>query len=133
MNIPTDLRRRESRLLEPGRFKSRYQVTPSYIERLGLETILDGHRGCVNCLQWSIDGNLLASGSDDCKVMIWEPFSKAKSATSIDTDHEGNIFSVKFMPYTNNNLVASGAADKKVQLHDVSQKKTDVHIKTRFM
>ena len=28
------------------------------------------------------------------------------------------------MPYTNNNLVASGAADKKVQLHDVSQKKT---------
>jgi len=124
MNIPTDLRRRESRLLEPGRFKSRYQVTPSYIERLGLETILDGHRGCVNCLQWSTDGNLLASGSDDCKVMIWEPFSKAKSATSIDTDHEGNIFSVKFMPYTNNNLVASGAADKKVQLHDVSQKKT---------
>ena len=124
MNIPADLRRRESMILDPDRFASRYQVTPSYIDRLGLETILDGHRGCVNCLQWSNDGNLLASGSDDCKVMIWQPFSKAKSATPISTDHEGNIFSVKFMPYTNNNLVASGAADKKVQLHDVSQKKT---------
>ena len=124
MNIPADLRRRESMFLDPDRFASRYQVTPSYIERLGLETVLEGHRGCVNCLQWSTDGNLLASGSDDCKVMIWEPFSKAKSATQIPTDHEGNIFSVKFMPHTNNNLVASGAADKKVQIHDISQKKT---------
>ena len=71
-----------------------------------------------------MDGNLLASGSDDCKVMIWKPFSKAKSVTEINTDHEGNIFSVKFMPYTSNNLVASDAADKKIQLHDITQEKT---------
>ena len=111
-------------LLDPERFARRYQVTPSSIERLGLETQLEGHRGCVNCLQWSRDGNLLASGSDDCKVMLWQPFSKAKSATEIGTDHEGNIFSVKFMPYTSNNLIASGAADKKIKIHDVSQGKT---------
>ena len=124
MNFPADLRRRESLILNPDHFARRYQVTPSSIERLGLETQLEGHRGCVNCLQWSSDGNLLASGSDDCKIMIWQPFSRAKSATEINTDHEGNIFSVKFMPYTSNNLVASGAADKKIKIHDVSQRKT---------
>ena len=124
MNFPADLQRRESSILNGDHFARRYQVTPSSIARLGLETQLEGHRGCVNCLQWSMDGHLLASGSDDCKVMIWQPFTKDKSVTEINTDHEGNIFSVKFMPYTNNNLVASGAADKKVQVHDVSQKKT---------
>ena len=124
MNLPADIQRRESSILNPNHFARRYQVTPSSIERLGLETQLEGHRGCVNCLQWSNDGNLLASGSDDCKVMIWHPFTKAKAAAEINTEHEGNIFSVKFMPYTNNNLVASGAADKKIQVHDISQQKT---------
>ena len=70
MNFPNDLQRRESSILSAADFSRRYQVTPSSIERLGLETQLEGHRGCVNCLQWSMDGNLLASGSDDCKVMI---------------------------------------------------------------
>ena len=124
MNLPADLQRRESSILNGDNFKSRYQVTKNSIERLGLETQLDGHRGCVNCLQWSMNGDLLASGSDDYKIMIWQPFSKKKLAKEFSTDHEGNIFSVKFMPYTNNNFLVSGAADKKIKLHDISQSKT---------
>lgn len=80
MNLPADLQRRESSILNGDNFKSRYQVTKNSIERLGLETQLDGHRGCVNCLQWSMNGDLLASGSDDYKIMIWQPFSKKKLA-----------------------------------------------------
>ena len=49
-------------------FRNRYHVSSDFINRLGLETTLEGHTGCVNCLQWSSDGELLASGSDDVKV-----------------------------------------------------------------
>ncbi|XP_030379008.1 protein HIRA homolog [Scaptodrosophila lebanonensis] len=32
---------------------------------------MDQHLGCVNCVRWSQDGKLLASGSDDKLIMIW--------------------------------------------------------------
>jgi len=38
--------------------------------------------------------SLLASGSDDVQVIIWDPFRK-KQLTTIRTGHNGNIFSVK--------------------------------------
>ena len=38
--------------------------------------------------------SLLASGSDDVQVIIWDPF-RHKSVTSIRTGHQGNIFSAK--------------------------------------
>lgn len=31
-------------------------VTDTLISRLGLERELDGHRGCVNCLEWNESG-----------------------------------------------------------------------------
>ena len=37
---------------------------------------------------------LLASGSDDVQIIIWDPFHH-KSVTTVRTEHEGNIFSVK--------------------------------------
>lgn len=66
----------------------------SLIDRLGLDYELSGHSGCVNCLEWNKDGSILASGSDDLHIILWNPFLKRKIA-SIDTGHQGNIFSVK--------------------------------------
>jgi len=43
--------------------------------------------------------SLLASGSDDVQVIIWDPFRK-KQLTTIRTGHNGNIFSVKVRPLT---------------------------------
>lgn len=37
---------------------------------------------------------MLASGSDDLKIKLWDPFRR-KLITTIDTQHHGNIFSVK--------------------------------------
>lgn len=34
----------------------RSQFTSSLIKRLGLEYELEGHQGCVNCLEWTPDG-----------------------------------------------------------------------------
>lgn len=40
-------------------FKQHSQFTDSLIKRLGLEFELEGHHGCVNCLQWTPDGRYL--------------------------------------------------------------------------
>ena len=110
-------------LLQNYEFRRHHQVTQEFINRLGLEKQLSGHDGCVNCIQWSENGQFLASGSDDVRVIIWDPFN-GKKVQSLTTGHTGNIFSVKFMPQTNNNLVVSGAADHKIQLHDMEMLKT---------
>ena len=55
---------------------------------------------------------VLASGSDDLKIILWDPFEQ-KLLNSIETAHRGNIFSVKFLP-CNNSLVASCAADRDI-------------------
>ncbi|KAI4492441.1 hypothetical protein M0804_002232 [Polistes exclamans] len=94
-------------------------VTENLILRLGLEKELNGHSGCVNCLEWDETGKILASASDDTNIILWDPFRYEKKVV-IQTGHRGNIFSVKFMPKTNNNVLVSGAADCKVRVHDLS-------------
>ena len=92
----------------------------TFVNRLGLHGELNGHTGCVNCLQWNISGTLLASGSDDQTVKLWEP-QRGRLLHSLNTGHTQNIFSVKFMPQTGDCLVASGAADRQVRLLDFSR------------
>lgn len=93
------------------------KYSPSFdlLSRLKLEATLDGHLACVNCLEWNQSGSLLASGSDDRKVIIWDPFKRLKKSV-VDTSHEGNIFSVKFIPNSSDLLVASSASDSSVKL-----------------
>ncbi|XP_074645517.1 WD and tetratricopeptide repeats protein 1-like [Tubulanus polymorphus] len=102
-------------------FQRDNHVTPDLVRRIGLEAELEGHKGCVNCLEWNEKGTLLASGSDDVNVIIWDPF-RHKRLISIPTVHQGNIFSVKFLPNSNDNILVSGAADNKILVHDVSTK-----------
>lgn len=55
-NIIKLLQNRE-RKLEDGKLVQKHlQFTETLLKRLGLESELDGHQGCVNCLQWSSDG-----------------------------------------------------------------------------
>ncbi|EDV25014.1 uncharacterized protein TRIADDRAFT_25382, partial [Trichoplax adhaerens] len=104
-------------------FERSLHVFPSLANRLELETELEGHRGCVNCLEWNDDGSLLASGSDDLKFILWDPL-RHKQVWSLNSGHVGNIFSVKFVPNSRNSLVLSGAADNKIKLHSVKYSST---------
>lgn len=36
--------------------RQKLQVTDNLISRLGLEKELNGHSGCVNCLEWNENG-----------------------------------------------------------------------------
>ncbi|XP_022183506.1 WD and tetratricopeptide repeats protein 1-like isoform X2 [Myzus persicae] len=89
------------------------------ISKLGLLTQLEGHQGCVNCLQWNENGSTLASASDDYQVILWDPFLQ-KVKTTIKTLHRGNIFSVKFIPCCNDDIVATGAGDWSSHTYNVT-------------
>lgn len=41
------------------------------VGRLELRSTLEGHTGCVNTVSFSDDGEILISGSDDKRVMLW--------------------------------------------------------------
>ncbi|XP_036150453.1 WD and tetratricopeptide repeats protein 1 isoform X4 [Monomorium pharaonis] len=73
------------------------QVTENLILRLGLEKELNGHSGCVNCLEWNETGQVLASASDDKDIILWDPFRYEKKLV-LHSGHRGNIFSVKVPP-----------------------------------
>ncbi|KAH6928649.1 hypothetical protein HPB50_018170 [Hyalomma asiaticum] len=87
------------------------------------QLITMGHAGCVNCLEWNQKGEILASGSDDVQIMLWDPFRHRRLHT-IPSGHHGNIFSIKFLPYSGDSLMASGAADFKIRVHDIHARET---------
>ncbi|KAF5281774.1 hypothetical protein FQA39_LY17693 [Lamprigera yunnana] len=95
------------------------QFTETLLKRLGLECELEGHQGCVNCLEWSSDGKRLASGSDDTNVIIWDPF-RHRLLKVVHTPHIGNIFSVKFLG-SDDSLIATGAGDCRVIVQSIEQ------------
>lgn len=115
------------RCVEAGKLKKQFQhtnhVNESMIHRLGLEKELEGHRGCVNCLEWNHDGSLLASGSDDLHAIIWDPH-RHKQICTLRTGHHGNVFSVKFLPNSNDSSIVSAAGDCKVHVHSIPKLET---------
>lgn len=100
--------------------RNRLKAAPQFLQNLDVESKLEGHVGCVNCLEWSANGRLLASGSDDNRLIIWRPFHK-KPVTDLMTPHQGNIFSVKFLPNTGDTLVATAAADRFCYVFDLNR------------
>jgi WD40 repeat protein len=52
-------------------------------DRWGKETLLVGYTGCIFCLEYSLDGEYLASGCEDGSIRIWHsgPFHTTSSMT----------------------------------------------------
>ncbi|KAF3180576.1 hypothetical protein EYR41_001238 [Orbilia oligospora] len=95
----------------------------SFVKNLDIVNELYAHSGCVNALTWSQSGNLLASGSDDTHVNIHQRSSSESTFShthSISTGHTQNIFSVKFMPHSEDRTLISCAGDGEVRVFDVN-------------
>ena len=76
--------------------------------------VLEGHTDLVQSVAFSSDGQLLASGSDDNTIQLWDPVTGALQQTL--KGHTDYIRSVAFSP--DSQLLASGSSDKTVQLWD---------------
>lgn len=76
--------------------KKRVYGCPSTVQRLVLERRLKEHNGCVNCINFSWGGKLLASGSDDLQVVLWD-WTRGKAVSKFDSGHVANVFQVSIM------------------------------------
>jgi DDB1- and CUL4-associated factor 6 len=77
-------------------------------------------------LSWSRSGKLLASGSDDKVVNIYSYLPELSSsqfalAVTIDTGHSANVFSVKFMPHSNDGTIITASRDSQVRIFDIER------------
>ncbi|KAL4884344.1 hypothetical protein BJY04DRAFT_215310 [Aspergillus karnatakaensis] len=95
-----------------------------WVGDLDIVNELGGHSGCVNALSWSRSGRLLASGSDDFHLNIYSYQPESSTSpfalnTTVFTGHTGNIFSVAFMPHSNDRTLVTAAGDSQVRVFDI--------------
>ena len=86
------------------------------------------HLGSLYCLDWSVSGRLLASGSNDkiIKLMVVPPLSEGDGKNNEDDDilelpisgHNGTIRSICFDPSSDLTLLTAGDIDKNIKMWD---------------
>ena len=76
-------------------FRDRARGSKSFVERLMLSEKLYYHDGCVNTLNFNPSGELIASGSDDLNIAIWDWIKEPKHPkVHYDSGHSSNVFQV---------------------------------------
>ncbi|MYF91008.1 MAG: T9SS type A sorting domain-containing protein [Gemmatimonadetes bacterium] len=88
-----------------------------FVQDSPAQTILGEHRRDVTSVAFSPDGTLLASGSEDDTVKLWDVATKTNIATL--EGHTDYVYSVAFSP--DGTLLASGSEDDTVKLWGISE------------
>src|SRR5258705_7167697 len=76
--------------------------------------VLNGHAGSVLAVAFSPDGNVLATGSRDTLIKLWDPRTGELKQTL--TDHTGDVYDLDFS--SDGKLMASCGKDKTIRLWD---------------
>ena len=90
--------------------------TPKAIVKPPLKAIFEGHTDFVWSVAFSLDGQTLASGSEDGQIRLWNPHTLRPETTLIG--HSSGVRSVAFSP--DGQTLASGSWDRTVRLWDTS-------------
>lgn len=93
---------------------------------------MDNHLGCVNCVRWSLNGTMLASGGDDKIIMIWKRIKGTGGASFGGLSknhenwrcmytlrgHEGDVLDLSWSP--GDRWLASSSVDNSVFVWDLT-------------
>ncbi|GLU02690.1 hypothetical protein SLE2022_199310 [Rubroshorea leprosula] len=109
-----ELWQREIGRLSPRNFAHRLAASEDLLLRLDLYRKLDKHRGCVNTVSFNADGDILISGSDDRRVILWD-WETGNVKLSFHSGHNNNVFQAKFMPFSDDRSIVTCAADGQVR------------------
>ncbi|KAL9415532.1 hypothetical protein AB3S75_043760 [Citrus x aurantiifolia] len=105
---------RELGQLSTRNFALRRRASEDLVLRLGIYAKLDKHRGCVNTVSFNADGDILISGSDDRRVILWD-WKTERVKLSFHSGHNDNVFQAKIMPFTDDRSIVTCAADGQVR------------------
>ena len=83
-------------LLKPS-YRNRLISSHDLVSRLHMVNKLTGHEGCVNSLNFNRTGTMIASGSDDLSIILWD-WVRGKKRLQYNTGHRSNVFQSKIMP-----------------------------------
>ncbi|XP_045133185.1 DDB1- and CUL4-associated factor 5-like isoform X1 [Portunus trituberculatus] len=86
---------------------------------------LYAHYGCVNAIEFSNEGDLLVSGGDDRRVLLWNvdgALSGSHRPCIMKGEHNSNIFCLSFD--SSNTRIFSAGNDEQVIVHDIKTGET---------
>ncbi|KAL7603786.1 hypothetical protein Lser_V15G17097 [Lactuca serriola] len=109
-----DICRREVGRLSTRKFVNRLAASEDLVLRLDLFRKLEKHRGCVNTVSFNEDGDILVSGSDDRRVILWD-WQTGNVKLSFHSGHNNNILQANIMPGTDDRSIVTCAADGQVR------------------
>ncbi|WOL09724.1 DDB1- and CUL4-associated factor 8 isoform X2 [Canna indica] len=115
-----ELCQRELGGFSPRAFAHRFGASEDLVMRFGIDRKLENHRGCVNTVSFNADGDILTSGSDDRKVILWD-WASGNIKLSFYSGHSNNVFQARFMPYTDDQTMVTCAADGEVRQAQILQ------------
>jgi WD repeat-containing protein 42A len=124
-----DVWQREVGQLSTRNFARRLGASQDLVLRLDLYAKLDKHKGCVNTVSFNSDGDILVSGSDDKRVMLWN-WETERVKLSFHSGHSNNIFQAKFMPCSDDRSIVTCAADGQVRHAQILERG---HVETRLL
>ncbi|CAI6375592.1 unnamed protein product [Macrosiphum euphorbiae] len=119
LNILQLIRNRELNDHIRTKYTLKSNMDYKFISKLGLHAQLEEHQDSITCIQWNKSGSTLASVYHDRQIILWDPFLQ-KVKTTIKTLHRNSIFSVKFIPGYNDDILATASIDQSSHTYNVT-------------
>ncbi|CAO2623812.1 DDB1- and CUL4-associated factor 8 [Lemmus lemmus] len=86
-----------------------------FVQRFLRQYNLEGHAGCVNTVHFNQHGTLLASGSHDLKVILWD-WLHQRQVLNFHSDLKIKVLKVAFLPNCSDTIVAMCGYDGQVRI-----------------